>query len=230
MKAQCPSSVMVFAAGFGTRMRPLTLTLPKPMIPVAGRPLIDHALDHVAAVTPQVIVANTHYLPQPLRIHLASTAVKISDEQPDILDTGGGLRKALPVLGHDPVFTINPDVIWKGPNPLQCAANAWDPEQMDALLVCVPIKRCIGRTGGGDFSAEPGGQLHRGGDIVYGGVQILKTDLLHTITDTSFSLNLVWNLMEHENRLYSVEYPGYWCDVGTPAGIEQAETLLASDV
>ncbi|WP_282092798.1 nucleotidyltransferase family protein [Epibacterium ulvae] len=230
MTDHTPKSVMLFAAGFGTRMRPVTLEMPKPMVPVAGRPLIDHALDLIDQFGADTIVANTHYLPAPLHQHLEPKGVEISHEASEILDTGGGLRNALPSLGPNPVFTVNPDVIWKGENPLSCAAKAWDPSQMDALLVCVPIKRCVGRRGTGDFSVTNTGALIRGGNLVYGGVQILKTDLLKDIPETSFSLNVVWDMMAQENRLYSVEYPGFWCDVGTPEGITQAEDLMAKNV
>ena len=129
---------MLFAAGFGTRMGALTATQPKPMIPVAGRPLIDHALDHVWAYKPQKVVANLHYLPEALEKHLATANIALSLEAPDILETGGGLRAALPLLGPAPVFTMNTDAIWRGPNPLAHLAQAWDPAYMDALLLCIP--------------------------------------------------------------------------------------------
>lgn len=221
--------VMLFAAGFGTRMRELTQERPKPLIPVGGRPLIDHALDLARAVNPPRIVANTHYKAQMLMDHLSPLGVEISDEQPDILDTGGGLRAALPQLGHGPVITMNTDAIWSGPNPVQLALDAWDPTRMDALLVCIPLPRAIGRLGGGDFSADDQGRISRGGDLVYGGVQIIKPDGLHDISETAFSLNLLWNRMGAKNRLYAVEYPGFWCDVGHPEGIPQAEAVLRGD-
>jgi MurNAc alpha-1-phosphate uridylyltransferase len=221
--------VMLFAAGFGTRMRELTQDRPKPLIPVGGRPLIDHALDLARSVNPLRIVANTHYKAQMLIDHLTPLGVRISDEQPDILDTGGGLRAALPQLGQGPVITMNTDAIWSGPNPVQLALDAWDPTRMDALLVCIPLPRAIGRLGGGDFSADDRGRISRGGDLVYGGVQIIKPDGLHDIPEPIFSLNLLWNRMGAENRLCSVEYPGFWCDVGHPEGIAQAEAVLRGD-
>jgi len=222
-------SVMIFAAGFGTRMRHLTADRPKPMIPVAGVPLIDHALDLARAVSPQTIVVNTHYKAEVLHQHLGGQDVAISHEHPDILDTGGGLRNALPMLGRDPVFTVNPDVIWKGPNPLTLLTQNWDPDRMDALLACVPLSRTVGRKGNGDFHTDAEGRVGRGGELVYGGVQILRTDGLHDIEDTAFSLNLLWDKMAAKNRLYAMEYPGFWCDVGTPEGIAQAEELMAQD-
>ncbi|MFV1494448.1 nucleotidyltransferase family protein [Phaeobacter sp. JH18-32] len=222
---------MIFAAGFGTRMRHLTADQPKPMIPVAGRPLIDRALDMAREVAPTVIVANSHYKGDILARHLADSEVVISPEQPQILDTGGGLRQALPLLGapDGPVYTVNPDVVWRGPNPLRVLRSAWDPERMDALLACIPIARTIGRSGGGDFHTDGDGRLQRGGDLVYGGVQLLRTNRLAEIEETVFSLNTLWDLMAQEDRLFALEYPGHWCDVGTPEGIPLAEELIAQD-
>ncbi|MFV1462480.1 MULTISPECIES: nucleotidyltransferase family protein [unclassified Phaeobacter] len=222
---------MIFAAGFGTRMRHLTADQPKPMIPVAGRPLIDRALDMAREVAPMVIVANSHYKGDILARHLADSEVVISPEQPQILDTGGGLRQALPLLGapDGPVYTVNPDVVWRGPNPLRLLRAAWDPERMDALLACIPIARTIGRSGGGDFHTDGDGRLQRGGDLVYGGVQLLRTNRLAEIEETVFSLNTLWDLMAQEDRLFALEYPGHWCDVGTPEGIPLAEELIAQD-
>lgn len=224
-----PDAVMLFAAGFGTRMRELTRDKPKPMIEVAGHPLISHALELAQAVQPDRIAANLHYKPEPLKALLEPQNVLLSLETPDILDTGGGLRQALPLLGNSPVFTMNTDAIWKGPNPLQLAQDAWDPKRMDALLVCVPLNRTVGRTGGGDFSVNAEGRVSRGGDLVYGGVQILKTEGLHQVEDKVFSLNVLWNQMAAADRLFALEYPGRWCDVGHPEGITLAEDLIAAD-
>lgn len=224
-----PDAVMLFAAGFGTRMRELTREKPKPMIKVAGRPLIAHALELARDVQPARIAANLHYKPESLKAFLEPENVLLSLEAPAILDTGGGLRKALPLLGDGPVFTMNTDAIWKGPNPLQMAQQAWNSGRMDALLVCVPLERAVGRAGSGDFSADTEGRISRGGDLVYGGVQILKTDGLHEIEEQVFSLNLLWNKMAAAGRLFALEYPGHWCDVGHPEGIRQAEDLIAAD-
>ncbi|MEX0302567.1 MAG: nucleotidyltransferase family protein [Leisingera sp.] len=224
-----PDAVMLFAAGFGTRMRELTRDKPKPMIEVSGRPLISHALKLAKAVQPARIAANLHYRPEPLKALLEPEKVLISLESPEILDTGGGLRQALPLLGDGPVFTMNTDAIWKGPNPLQLALKSWDPDCMDALLVCVPLERAVGRTGGGDFSADAQGRISRGGNLVYGGVQILKTEGLHQVEEQVFSLNVLWNRMAADSRLFALEYPGRWCDVGHPEGIALAEDLIAAD-
>lgn len=222
---------MLFAAGFGTRMQHLTAQQPKPLIKVAGRALIDHALAIGRDAGAAPIVANLHYLPHMLESHLQGQDVQTVRESPDILETGGGLRNALPLLGADPVATLNTDAVWAGPNPLQLLIDAWDPTVMDALLICVPLGRTHGRQGAGDFEIDNAGRLHRGGDMVYGGAQILKTGLLADVQDTAFSLNVVWNMMAQKNRLFGLAYPGHWCDVGHPGGIAEAETMLArSDV
>jgi MurNAc alpha-1-phosphate uridylyltransferase len=221
-----PQAVMLFAAGFGTRMGELTRELPKPLIPVAGRPLIDHALDLARAVRPARIVANLHYLPDLLAAHLAPQGVALSRESPGILDTGGGLRQALPLLGPGPVFTLNSDAIWDGPNPLDLLGAAWDPGRMDALLICVPRTRAIGHAGAGDFLADADGRLTRGPGMVYGGAQIVEPGGLGAIPDRAFSLNLLWDRMLAGGRLYGLEYPGRWCDVGHPGGIALAEAML----
>ncbi|MBY5933422.1 nucleotidyltransferase family protein [Tateyamaria omphalii] len=217
---------MVFAAGFGTRMGHLTKAQPKPLIKVAGMPLIDRALGLVSEVEPPRTVVNLHYLPDMLETHLDGQSIITVREEPEILETGGGLRNALPLLQSDPVLTLNPDVIWSGPNPLKVALDAWDPDRMDALLVCIPETRVHGREGGGDFHVDEGGRLHRGGNLVYGGVQIMKTARLHNVQQKAFSLNVVWNEMANDGRLHGVEYPGQWTDVGRPEGIDIAEQML----
>ena len=219
-------AVMIFAAGFGTRMGDLTKTVPKPLLPVAGKPLIDHALGYVSDAGITRIIANTHYLADQLDQHLSPRGIRISHEADRILDTGGGLKAALPLLDTDIAFTLNPDVLWLGPNPLSYLSAQWDPERMDALLLCTPLQRTHGRVGGGDFGIAETGQITRGGDLVYGGAQILKTERLHTIEEDVFSLNVVWNQMNDDGRLHLAEYPGEWCDVGSPDGLSLAETLL----
>ncbi len=225
-----PDALMLFAAGFGTRMGALTADRPKPLVEVAGKPLIDHALDLAEGVGPLRRVANAHYRADQLAAHLDGRDVALSREEPEILDTGGGLRAALPLLGPDPVFALNTDAVWSGPNPLRLLAEAWDPERMDALLLCVPVARAIGRKGGGDFTVGTDGRLSRGGDAVYTGAQIIRTDGLASVPEPVFSLNLLWNAMATENRLYGLPYPGQWCDVGHPEGITLAEDMFRADV
>ncbi|WP_420585514.1 nucleotidyltransferase family protein [Ruegeria sp.] len=224
---QHPDAVMLFAAGFGTRMGALTKDRPKPLIEVAGRPLIDHALDLVDDLGPDRTVANLHYLPDQLETHLAPKGVLLSHEQPEILETGGGLRAALPLLGPGPVYTLNTDAIWAGPNPLALLRAAWDPDRMDALLMCVPVEQTIGHAGPGDFTADVQGRITRGPGLVYGGAQIMKTDGLAAISDGAFSLNVLWDQMHKQGRLFAATYPGRWCDVGRPEGIALAEGLIA---
>jgi MurNAc alpha-1-phosphate uridylyltransferase len=220
--------VMMFAAGFGTRMKALTQDRPKPMIEVAGRPLIDHALALARAIGGAPIVANLHYKPDILRQHLRARDVRTVLESPDILETGGGLRNALPALGPGPVITMNTDAIWSGPNPLALLISAWEPSRMDALLICVPPARAVGHQGSGDFRRGSDGRLSRGPGGIYGGVQIIKTDLLDRIPERVFSLNVLWDMMLADGRLFGVDYPGRWCDVGHPGGIKLAENLLAA--
>ena len=222
---------MLFAAGFGTRMGPLTATQPKPMIKVAGQPLIDHALDLIKPLKPARIVANLHYKPDVLAAHLSANDVALSLEEPEILETGGGLRAALPLLGNGPVFTLNTDAVWGGPNPLNLLAHAWQPDHMDALLMCIPQDRAIGHSGKGDFIAGATGRATRGPGLIYCGAQIIKTGGLAAIEQAAFSLNLLWDQMLAQNRLYCLEFPGKWCDVGKPDSIPLAEALLeARDV
>lgn len=218
--------IMIFAAGFGTRMKHLTQDKPKPMVSVAGRPLIDHAIDLAQSAGAARIVTNLHYKAEVLEQHLAGTGVHTIVERPQILDTGGGLRNALPCLGTGPVMTLNSDAIWKGPNPLRQLAAAWQAEKMDALLMTIPISRALGYAGDGNFIRDADGSVTRGPGVVYSGAQIMKTDLLYRIDQPAFSLNRVWDEMIARKSLYSIEYDGYWCDVGHPEGIGQAEELL----
>lgn len=220
-----PDALMLFAAGFGTRMGALTAACPKPLIKVAGKPLIDHALGVVDAANVKTVVANTHYLPDMLAAHLASRNLVLSHEA-EILETGGGLRNALPLLGKSPVFTFNTDAIWTGPNPLKTLAAAWNPDRMDALLLLIPPNHAHGYQGAGDFERCEDGTITRGSGMVYSGAQIIKTDALGEISEIKFSLNLLWDNMITKGRLFGTPHTGNWCDVGTPAGIKIAENML----
>jgi MurNAc alpha-1-phosphate uridylyltransferase len=218
---------MLFAAGFGTRMGELTRNRPKPLISVAGRTLLDHALDIARGVIPRRIVVNTHYLSDQIAAYLAGSEVIVSQETPDILETGGGLRHALPVLGDGPVFTLNTDYVWAGPNPLRLLEQAWDPDRMEALLLCLPPDRATGFIGAGDFTVTDG-VVRRGPGLIYAGAQIVTTTELDAIPDRVFSLNRLWEGMLARGVLHVLEYPGRWCDVGRPEGIMLAEDMLAS--
>lgn len=221
-----PFPLMIFAAGLGTRMRPLTDMRPKPLIEVAGRTLLDRALDLGGRAGADPVVVNTHYLGAQIRRHLAGRDIQISSEAGALLDTGGGLRKALPRLGAGPVMTLNPDVVWTEPNPLEALAGAWDDAAMDALLMLVPLARAQGRKGSGDFARDSAGRITRRGDFVYGGAQIIRPDLLAQIPDRAFSLNRLWDLLIERGRAHGLVHPGGWCDVGYPEAIPLAEALL----
>ncbi|UMA64598.1 nucleotidyltransferase family protein [Roseivivax marinus] len=221
-----PDAVMIFAAGFGTRMGALTATRPKPLIEVGGRALLDRTLDLAMDHGMTRIVVNAHYRAEQIEAHLAGSEVAVSVEMPDILDTGGGLRAALPLLGGGTVFTSNADNVWDGPNPFDVLAAAWQPDRMDALLLTVPLSHAVGRKGGGDFAMAADGRLSRKGMRVYPGVQILKTEALADIPDQVFSLNAVWDRIAAKGRLFGAHYPGRWCDVGHPEGIALAEAVL----
>lgn len=216
---------MIFAAGFGTRMGDLTADRPKPLIPVAGRTLLDHALAPAQAADLHPVVVNTHYKGAQIAAHLDGTDVTVLDEAPDILETGGGLRNAVPFLGADPVFTMNSDAVWAGPNPYDILEAAWRPDNMDALLLCVPASRALGHPGR-DFVLAPDGRLSRGAGYAYCGVQILKTNGLADIPDAAFSVSRLWDLAAKAGRLFGISYPGQWCDVGQPENISLAESML----
>ena len=217
--------LMLFAAGLGTRMRPLTADRPKPMVEVAGRPLIDHALALADEAMIERRVANTHYRPEALEAHLALRGVTAVREAPRILDTGGGLRNALPLLGPGPVMTLNTDAVWRGPNPLSALADAWT-DDMGGLLLLLPVERCLGRNPPGDFAMDADGRLTRGGPMVYLGAQIVDPAPLADIPEDVFSMWLLWDRFIAEGRLHGLVWDGEWCDVGTPDGIALAERML----
>jgi len=224
-----PTALMIFAAGLGTRMGALTASKPKPLIEVAGRPLVDHALELAESAGIETVIANLHYLADQLAAHLGPRGVILSDEREKLLETGGGLRNALPLLGNGPVFTLNSDAVWTGANPLEQLRSQWQPDRMDALLLLVPREAARGHGGQGDFILDSEGRLARGPGLVYSGAQIIKTEGLHAITDEVFSLNRLWDRMMSEGRLFGIVHPGGWCDVGDPPGIAFAEALLAGE-
>lgn len=216
---------MIFAAGFGTRMGALTADCPKPLIKVSGMALIDHALGLVQPCKIKTTVVNTHYLPDMISSHLAGKDIIISHE-PDILETGGGLRNALPLLGSEPVFTMNTDAVWTGQNPLLTLAASWDAKNMDALLLLVEPEHAHGHSGKGDFNISVDGTLKRGHNLIYSGAQIIKTSMLDEFQQDSFSLNLLWDKMISTSRVFGTVHNGKWCDVGTAGGITIAEQML----
>lgn len=222
-----PEALMLFAAGFGTRMGALTADRPKPMIPVAGRPLIDHALDLATGAGVARVVVNLHYRGDQIAAHLAGRDIALSWEREEILDTGGGLRQALPLLGPGAVFTLNSDAVFTGGNPLTELARGWDAGRMGALLSLLPAER-------GDFRMDDAGRLIRAPGVPgyrYLGAQIMDPAGLESVPQKVFSLNLVWDGLIAQGRAYGLVHRGGWCDVGHPAGIAEAEALIrAADV
>ncbi len=225
-----PDVLMLFAAGLGTRMGALTADRPKPLIPVAGRALIDHALGLADQAGISRKVVNLHYLPDMIRAHLSDRGdVAFSPEPGTILETGGGLKAALPLLGPGPVFTLNTDAVWTGLNPLTELRAAWEPGHMQAIISLLPVEKVLGHTGAGDFAMDSQGRLTRArgdGTFVFLGAQILRTEGLADIPAPVFSLNRVWDAMIREGRLYGHVHQGGWCDVGRPESIALAETLI----
>lgn len=222
---------MLFAAGFGTRMRPLTETTPKSLISVAGRSLLDHALEQTEAVDLSRRVVNAHYLAEHVAQAAATRGLTLADESAEILDTGGGLKAALPLLGQpDTVFALNTDAVWTGPAALATLANAWDPTRMDGLLLLVPADRAVGHALRSGFAMDDVGRLTRAPILAYTGAQILKTAPVAAEPDPVFSLNRTWDRILLTRRLYGVIHPGYWCDVGTPEGIGLAEAMVQAHV
>ena len=223
-----PDAAMIFAAGFGTRMGPLTADTPKPMLEVGGGPMVDIAIDFARQAGIGTIVANTHYLHERIAPHLSKKGVTVSHEHPDILDTGGGLKMALPHLGRDPVVTMNPDAGWRGPNPVTVLMEAWR-DDLDALLLVVPRERAIGRQSPGDFELIEG-RLRRAGSHVYTGVQIIRPELVERYPEDIFSLNAVWDRLIEKDLLAGHVYPGEWCDIGHPEGLRLANELVSGRV
>jgi MurNAc alpha-1-phosphate uridylyltransferase len=225
---------LILAAGFGTRMGELTRDRPKPLIEVAGRPLIAHALDAAREAGASRIAVNGHYRGEMLGAWLAEHApdVHFLHETPEILDSGGAVKNALAVLGPGPIFTLNADAVWDGAAPLAGLAERWEAGRMDALVALVHLADAVGRHGGGDFSLQADGRIgwDKGPDgYVYVGAQILKTDRFAAHPEARFSMVEVWNAMMAEGRLMGHLHSGRWADVGHPGGMAEAEALVGHD-
>ena len=233
-----PRTAMVLAAGLGERMRPLTDRLPKPLVAVADRPLIDHVLDRLAAADIQRAVVNVHYLADQIERHVrdrTAPKITISDEREKLLDTGGGVVKALGLLGSEPFIHVNSDTIWiDGVKPnLTRLAEAFDPNQMDALLLLAPVADSIGYFGRGDFTMAANGRLTRRVEqdvapFVYAGAAILRPELFKDAPQGAFSLTTLFARAEAEGRLHCLRLEGVWMHVGTPDAIQQAEAAIAA--
>ena len=231
-----PQKAMVLAAGLGQRMRPLTDTMPKPMVSVAGRPLLDHVLDRLADGGVTEAVVNVHYLPDQIIAHTAGRAhprVIISDERDQVLGTGGGVVKALPLLGHEPFFHVNSDTMWiEGVRSnLVRLAEAFDPARMDILLLMAPTASSIGYSGRGDYSMLSDGTLrkrreHQVVPFVYAGAAIISPSIFDGAPEGEFSLVRMFDKANEQDRLFGLRLDGVWMHVGTPDAVAAAEEAL----
>lgn len=233
------TTAFVLAAGLGTRMRPLTDRVPKPLVPLAGRALIDHVLDRLAAAGITRAVVNVHFMADAIERHLAgrrAPQIVISDERDALLDTGGGLVKALATLGAGPFLVHNSDSVWieRRASNLARLMDAFDQERMDSLLLLAERKASLGYDGRGDFSLDHEHRLARRPkdaetELVFTGVSILHPRLLSDAPAGAFSLNMVWDRAIAERRLYGVVLDGEWMHVGAPEAVAAAERRLAEE-
>jgi len=235
--ALASDTAMVMAAGLGKRMRPLTDTVPKPLVCVAGKPLIDYSLDALGKAGVSRAVVNVHYLADQLEAHLAARtglpAIAISDERALLLETGGGMIRAQAQL-PDPFFCLNSDNIWtdgEGGNVFHALSGQWRPDVMDALLLLVPQARAGNYAGKGDFQLSDEGRISRRiGDepapFIYTGIQIVSHRLLRDAPEGPFSTNILWQRAIEEGRLFGIEHGGHWFEVGDPAAIAPTEARL----
>lgn len=230
-------TAIVLSAGLGLRLRPLTLDRPKALVEIGGMTLIDRVLDRLDAAGVATAVVNLHYKGNQLRRHLMgrrSPKIVFSDETEKLLDTGGGVAKALPELGSGPFYAINSDIVWQdaGRDSLVELAQFFDPAKMDALLLMHPTVSAIGYQGVGDFAMDPAGSLSRRQEtwvapFVFTGVQVLRPELFQDCPDGPFSLNFLYDRAAEAGRLWGLRHEGRWMDVGTPAGFQAAEKALA---
>jgi MurNAc alpha-1-phosphate uridylyltransferase len=235
-----PAKAMVLAAGLGLRMRPLTERMPKPLVPVAGRALLDHVLDKLADAGVREAIVNVHYLPDQIIDHVASRAqphVTISDERDAVLGTGGGVVKALPLLGDAPFFHVNSDTMWMdGVRPnLARLAETFDPERMDILLLMAPTTSSIGYQGRGDYAMAADGTLRKRKELqvvpfVYAGVAIMSPAIFADAPKGEFSLTKMFDRANEQERLYGLRMDGVWMHVGTPDAIQAAEEAFLDSV
>lgn len=224
---------MILAAGRGERMRPLTDTIPKPLIPVGGRSMLDRSLDRLIAHGVRRIVVNVHHLGEQIASHLAGRATIVHEDR--LLETGGSVKNALPLLGDGPFFVLNGDGLWRdGPTPmLERMAAAWDPARMDALLLLHPLESTIGREAKdrGDYFLEADNRARLRGQapsapLLFASVSICDARLFRESPDGAFSLLRLWNRAEAQGRLYGIMHEGDWFHVGTPQALAAAEKVL----
>ncbi len=234
---QRPTTAFVLAAGLGTRMRPLTDTLPKPLVPLAGRPLIDHVLDRLGDAGIAKAVVNVHYRADQIEQHVARRdrpRVAISDERGLLLETGGGVVRALPLLGEAPFIIHNSDSVWieNGTPNLKRLIDAWDENRMDSIMLLAPTSSSLGYDGCGDFDLCSDGRLiRRHGNAtaphVFAGVSIIHPCMFKSEPERPFSLNRVWDRAIAAGRLYGITLDGLWMHVGTPEALADANAAIA---
>ena len=237
-KTMKPNRAIVLAAGLGTRMRPHNGHVPKPLVQIGGKSLIDYSLDRLADAGIERVVVNVHHLADAVERHLASRKrphIVISDERAELLGTGGGIAKALPQLGDAPFFLVNSDTVWLDgvkPNFVRLA-DAFDPATMDALLLLAPTTESIGYTGRGDFAMLPDGRLRRRAEsevvpFVYAGAAILSPALFAAAPAGAFPLTPLFDRAGAMDRLFGLRLEGLWMHVGTPEAVAAAEAALAA--
>lgn len=233
-----PTRAMIMAAGLGTRMRPLTLTRPKPLVEVAGKAMIDHAIDRLKAAGVNQFVVNLHYLADMLRDHLSKrkdVEILFSDETEGLLGTGGGIVKALQYFGDEPFFVHNSDTLWiEGyGGALDRMKAFWDDSRMDALLLLAPLIGSMGYEGRGDFLMDAAGHLSRVppgrvSPFAYPGVQIVHPRLFDNAPEGTFSVNILWDRAIEKQRMFGQRLEGLWMHVGTPQAVKEAEEKMAA--
>lgn len=236
MSDPVPRTAMVLAAGLGKRMRPITETMPKPLVPIAGKPLLDWGLEALADAGVTDAVVNLHHLPDQMRRHLSGRAapvIHISDESGELLDSAGGIVKALPLLGEAPFLVLNADTFWidEGEPNLVALARAWDDERMDILLMVADPAQATGHTGGADFIRDAEGRLARArgatDGVIYAGAAILHPRVLAGADAVPHSLNRYFDAAIAAGRLFGHPMRGRWITVGTPDAIPLAEAAVA---
>jgi len=237
-RAPKPRTAMILAAGLGKRLRPITSMIPKPLVEINGKALIDYGLDALARNGVERVVVNVHYMAELMRAHLRKRRdleVIISDESDQLLESGGGIVRALPHLGKDPFYLINSDTFWIDGyrDNLDLLADLWNPADADMLLLIAEMRQATGYDGRGDFTMDREGRLQRVAErdmspFIYAGAGILKPEIFHGLPEESFSLNRVFDTAIEKERLFGGRLDGLWLTVGTPQAIHDAEAAFAA--
>lgn len=234
-------NAMVLAAGLGTRLRPITDRMPKPLVPVGGRPMMDYVLDLIAEAGIRTVAVNVHHHAEQMDAYLSARTdleILISDERDRLMNNGGGLAKGLKLLPAGPVLVMNADLFWVGepagqPSNLRRLIDFFDADLMDMAMLCVGLEQSIGHNGTKDFDMAAEGRLsrHRGGDapsVVYAGAFVTTTEFFADAPDDAFNLNLYFDKAIERQRLYGIGLSGHWITVGSPEGLHEAEAFLSS--